>query len=199
MVKKFVTSFAFVFVFASYGLLQYFGSPVSISINFGPSNKTPVTEPTSIATLPQSVPPPAQASLPKKTVATAPAKTPSALTPKPNPISTPIPTPIFVPTPVPTPKGQYVDGTYIGSVADAYYGNIQVQAVISGGKLTDVIFLQYPNDRGHSVSINNYAMPILKSEAIQAQSAQVNSVSGASDTSAAFQESLASALSQAKS
>ncbi len=96
-----------------------------------------------------------------------------------------------------TSTGQYKDGTYTGSVADAYYGNIQVKATISGGKLTNVTFLQYPNDRGQSVEINQRAMPVLKAEAIQAQSANVDGVSGASDTSAAFNQSLASALAQA--
>lgn len=90
------------------------------------------------------------------------------------------------------------DGTYIGSVADAFYGNIQVQTIISGGKISDVQFLQYPNDRRHSIEINSQAMPILKSEAIQAQSSQVDTVSGATATSLAFIESLGSALSQAR-
>lgn len=93
--------------------------------------------------------------------------------------------------------GQYKDGTYTGSVADAYYGNIQVQAIISGGKITDVQFLQYPNDNGTSHMINTQAMPYLRQEAITAQSAQVDIVSGASDSSQAFQQSLSSALSQA--
>jgi uncharacterized protein with FMN-binding domain len=97
-----------------------------------------------------------------------------------------------------TPSGEYTDGTYTGSVENAYYGNIQVQAVIAGGKLTDVVFLQYPNDRSTSRSINQDAMPQLKAEAIQSQSATVDGVSGASDSSTAFEESLASALSQAK-
>ena len=35
-----------------------------------------------------------------------------------------------------TPSSQYKDGTYTGSVASAYYGNVQVQAVISNGKIT---------------------------------------------------------------
>ena len=96
------------------------------------------------------------------------------------------------------PVGQYKDGTYTGSVADAYYGNIQVQAVIYGGRLTDVIFLQYPSDRRTSVSINTQAMPYLKSEAISAQSANVNIVSGASDSSQAFRQSLGTALASAK-
>lgn len=92
----------------------------------------------------------------------------------------------------------YKDGTYTGTAADAFYGTIQVQATIQNGKLTDVQFLQYPNDRDDSVRINQAAMPQLKQEAIQAQSANVDIVSGATDSSQAFMQSLASALSQAK-
>jgi uncharacterized protein with FMN-binding domain len=73
-----------------------------------------------------------------------------------------------------------------------------VRATISGGKLTDVQFLSYPNDRSTSRRINSVAMPYLTQEAIQAQSASVATVSGASDTSAAFRQSLGNALSQAK-
>lgn len=91
----------------------------------------------------------------------------------------------------------YKDGQYTGNVADAYYGNIQVQATIQGGKISDVVFLDYPQDRRNSVRINTEAMPLLKSEAIQAQSAQVDIVSGATATSDAFRQSLASALAQA--
>jgi len=100
--------------------------------------------------------------------------------------------------PPPTTTGVYKDGTYTGSVADAFYGNVQVSAIISGGKISDVQFLQYPNDRRQSIQINTQAMPLLKQEAIQAQSANVNGVSGASQTSGAFVQSLQSALSQAK-
>jgi uncharacterized protein with FMN-binding domain len=91
----------------------------------------------------------------------------------------------------------YKDGTYTGSVADAYYGNVQVSATVSGGKLTDVTFLQYPNTHATSVVINQQAMPYLKQEAIAAQSANVQIVSGATFTSQAFQQSLQAALSQA--
>ncbi len=103
-----------------------------------------------------------------------------------------------VSTPPPQSKAGYVDGSYTGSVADAYYGNVQVQAIISGGKITGVHFLQYPNSHGTSVYINSQAMPYLKQEAIQAQSANVDIISGATDTSMAFQQSLADALAQAK-
>ena len=98
-----------------------------------------------------------------------------------------------------TTQTSYKNGTYTGSAADAYYGTIQVQATIQSGKITDVQFLQYPNDRDESVQINQAAMPQLKQEAIQAQSASVDIVSGATDSSQAFMQSLASALSQAKS
>jgi len=92
----------------------------------------------------------------------------------------------------------YKDGTFKGSVQDAYYGNVQVQVVISGGKIIDVVFLQHPGDNGTSQYINSQAMPMLKQEALAAQSANVSGVSGASATSPAFQTSLADALSLAK-
>jgi uncharacterized protein with FMN-binding domain len=91
----------------------------------------------------------------------------------------------------------YKDGTYTGSAQDAYYGIVQVQAVISGGKITDVVFLQYPSDNRTSQYINSQAMPMLKQEALVAQSASVSGVSGASATSPAFQQSLADALTSA--
>jgi uncharacterized protein with FMN-binding domain len=94
-------------------------------------------------------------------------------------------------------KGPYKDGKFIGNVADAYYGYVQVQVNITGGKISDVIFLQYPNDRRTSIEINSQAMPYLKQEAISAQSAKVNYVSGATQTSRAFKESLSGALQQA--
>lgn len=93
---------------------------------------------------------------------------------------------------------RFKDGSYTGSVTDAFYGNIQVKAVIQNGKISDVQFLQYPNDRGESVTINSQAMPDLRTEAIQSQSAQVDTVSGATQTSEAFRESLQSALNQAQ-
>lgn len=96
------------------------------------------------------------------------------------------------------PKGQYTDGTYVGSVADAYYGNIQVEAIISGGRLSNIRVLQYPNDRSTSIEINRQALPMLISEAISAQSANIDGISGASDTSPAFIESLRTALAKAR-
>ena len=92
---------------------------------------------------------------------------------------------------------QYKDGTFTGSSADAYYGNVQVSATISGGKISNVKFLQYPNTHSTSVMINQQAMPYLIQEAIQAQSSNVQIISGATYTSQAFQQSLQAALAQA--
>jgi uncharacterized protein with FMN-binding domain len=91
----------------------------------------------------------------------------------------------------------YKNGSYTGSVADAYYGNVQVRATISGGKITGVTFLQYPHTHSTSVYINQQAMPYLQQEAIKAQGANVDIVSGATYTSQAFIQSLGSALTQA--
>ena len=95
-------------------------------------------------------------------------------------------------------KPPYKDGTFTGITEDAYYGNVQVKTVISGGKITDVQFLNYPHDAARSLAINTFATPNLRQEAIQAQSASVDVVSGATDTSNAFMQSLVSALTQAK-
>jgi uncharacterized protein with FMN-binding domain len=97
-----------------------------------------------------------------------------------------------------TSGGTYKDGSYTGSVADAQWGYIQVKAIIQNGKITDVQFLQYPNDHNRSVMINQYADPQLTSEAIQAQSANVDIITGATDSSQAFIQSLTDALAQAK-
>ena len=168
--KKIILSGSLIVAFVLYGLLQRKDDSVPVTVK---------------ANAPLAV------STPTPTPTLSPTPTP-AVTPGDSPMPTP------VPTPTPTPAGRYKNGTYTGSVADAFYGNVQVQAVISDGKLTTVNFLQSPNDRSTSIQINSQAMPLLQQEAIQAQSAQVSGVSGASDTSAAFVESLSAALSQAQ-
>ena len=91
----------------------------------------------------------------------------------------------------------YKNGTYTGPVTNAYYGLVQVQVVIQNGKIADVKFLDYPHDRRTSQEINAQAMPWLTQEAIQAQSANINIISGATLTSEAFANSLQSALNSA--
>lgn len=96
-------------------------------------------------------------------------------------------------------SGGYKDGSYTGDTTDASYGNVQVAAIISGGKLVDVNVLQYPNSHDTSVVINQQALPMLKQEAIQAQNPNnIQIISGATFTSQAFIESLATAMNKAQ-
>jgi uncharacterized protein with FMN-binding domain len=97
-----------------------------------------------------------------------------------------------------TSTSAYKDGSYTGSVADAFYGKLQVKITVSGGLITNVTYPQYPNAPGHTTEVNNVALPVLTQEAIKIQGANVDIVSGATQTSEAFQQSLASALAQAK-
>ena len=101
------------------------------------------------------------------------------------------------PAPRPASSGQYADGTYTGAPVFAYYGYVQVKAVVSGGKLAKVQLVQVPDHSGTSRYINDVAGPYLVSEAVAAQSGNVDLVSGATLTSQAFVQSLDSALAKA--
>ncbi|MEO8756591.1 MAG: FMN-binding protein [Devosia sp.] len=91
----------------------------------------------------------------------------------------------------------YIDGTYTGPAVDAYYGTIQMQAVVKGGRLAGVKVVKYPSDRQTSVAINRQALPMLRDEVVAAQSGQVDIISGATLTSRAFIKSIEGALQQA--
>ena len=95
-------------------------------------------------------------------------------------------------------SNRYKDGEFIGDPVAMLWGMVQVKAVIQDGKIADIQFLQMPFDRARSVEITDLAKPLLKSEAIKAQSAQVDLVSSATMTSIGFRETLASALAKAK-
>ncbi len=89
------------------------------------------------------------------------------------------------------------DGTFKGGTAQTPFGPMQVAAVISGGKIADVKVLQETNQGGRSVQISNQADPMLRSEVLQAQSANVSMIGGATYTSMGYLQSLQSALDQA--
>lgn len=184
---KLLLSFGFIVISFIYVLRQHSGAPstalttpgavpsqTSLSESYRAANEALLKTLTQIT---GATPPAAQ---------TTPAKTPAT------PTTQPMMTPMMKPT------GKYADGSYTGSAIDAYYGTVQVNAIVKNGQLADVQFLQYPNDRSNSRYINSQAMPLLTQEAIQAQSAQVNGVSGATFTSQAFQQSLTAALALAK-
>ncbi len=79
-----------------------------------------------------------------------------------------------------------------GDVVPTRWGPVQVQAQFKNGVLEDVVTLVYPNDRG--ISINKQALPMLRADALTAQSANVDTVSGASVTSHGYAASLQSAI-----
>lgn len=91
----------------------------------------------------------------------------------------------------------YADGVFTGPAVNAYYGIVQVQAIVKDGRLARIKMLQYPSDRQTSIAINRQALPMLRDEVIAAQSANVDIISGATLTSEAFRKSLSGALNQA--
>jgi uncharacterized protein with FMN-binding domain len=101
------------------------------------------------------------------------------------------------PTVAPAAAG-FVDGTYVGQSSSNRFGNVQVQVVYSGGQLSDVQILQYPNGDGRSLRISQIALPMLIDESISSQSGSVNTVSGATYTSKSYKKSLQSAIDAAK-
>jgi uncharacterized protein with FMN-binding domain len=91
----------------------------------------------------------------------------------------------------------YKDGTFQGEPFSNRFGTVQVSAVVTGSKITDITFQQMPDEPGHTSDLSARAKTQLRSEAITSQSSQVDFVSGATDTTEAFQRSLKSALSKA--
>jgi uncharacterized protein with FMN-binding domain len=81
-----------------------------------------------------------------------------------------------------------------GTVADTRWGPVQVQVKIQNHKITDVRVLRRPNGNDRDDEINGYALPQLRAEVLQAQSAHIDSVSGATVTSGGYLESLQAAL-----
>jgi uncharacterized protein with FMN-binding domain len=86
--------------------------------------------------------------------------------------------------------------TVAGTAVQTQYGIVQVQAKVSGTKILNVSFLQLTAYDGQSQQINNDAAPILLQETLSAQSAHIDTVSGASYTSEGYVQSLQSALDQ---
>jgi uncharacterized protein with FMN-binding domain len=101
-------------------------------------------------------------------------------------------------TATPKPASGLKSGSFTGQSYANPYGNVQVQVVISGGKITSVKTIQYPNGHQQSVFINSQALPLLEQEVLQAQSAQINIIGGATFTSQGYAQSVQSALDAAR-
>ena len=91
----------------------------------------------------------------------------------------------------PDPASGFTDD---GAVETTRYGPMQVEVVITGGRITDVSALQYPNTGREDITINSRAIPLLKAQVLKAQSSKIDGVSGATFTSDGYVSSLQSAL-----
>ncbi|HEC93796.1 MAG TPA: FMN-binding protein [Candidatus Kaiserbacteria bacterium] len=184
--KKIISSLIFIFAFALYVAFRPHAaaSPIIVSDMSSAPTITPViiyNTPTKKATTPV-VRKTLNVTTVKKQTSVKKASTPSMMHHKQIPVMH---------------RGPYVDGIYTGQIADAYYETFQIRVVIKNGSLVKAYPLPYRQYNSTSQYINNYAMPVLSSEALTIQNAQVNTISGATETSRAFRTSLADALHKA--
>ena len=87
--------------------------------------------------------------------------------------------------------------TYTGDEVNTRWGIVQVAITVQDGKITASDAVQYPTENPKDQQINAYAVPQLNSETVQAQSDDIDAVSGATVTSNGYLQSLQSALDQA--
>jgi uncharacterized protein with FMN-binding domain len=87
--------------------------------------------------------------------------------------------------------------TVTGNTFSNRYGDVQVAVVLNGNQIVDVKALKMPFDRSRSQDISTQAAPLLHDEVIQAQSAQIDTIGGATYTSQSYAQSLQSALDKA--
>ena len=86
------------------------------------------------------------------------------------------------------------DGTYTGDAVETRWGTVQVEITVENGKITSADAVQFPSENPKDQQINAYAVPALNAEVVQAQSASIDAVSGATVTSDGYIESLQSAI-----
>ncbi len=120
--------------------------------------------------------------------------TPSSGDASPSPSASPSQTPL--PSPTPSPKAT-ANGVFTGQDVPNRFGDVQVRVVITDGRISDVQALRLPSDRAQSAYISQVAGPMLRTEVLQAQSANIDIISGATYTSESYAQSLESALQQA--
>lgn len=98
-----------------------------------------------------------------------------------------------------TSSGTTTSGTTTvsGDAIQTRYGPVQVEITVTDGKITKSVVTQVPWNDHRDQEINSYAVPILNQEAVAAQSADIDMVSGATYTSDGYRQSLQSALDQA--
>lgn len=86
---------------------------------------------------------------------------------------------------------------YTGATAQTRWGPVQVRITVASGRITRVSVVKYPTGNPRDEQINGYALPILIQSTVDAQSATIDMVTGATVTSTGYQQSLQSALDRA--
>ncbi|WP_307794507.1 FMN-binding protein [Winogradskya humida] len=84
--------------------------------------------------------------------------------------------------------------TFDGTLVTTRYGPIQVRISVANGKVTDVAAMTTPSGNPRTEQINAAAVPRLREMALSAQSAKIDTVSGATYSSKGYQQSLQAAL-----
>jgi uncharacterized protein with FMN-binding domain len=88
-------------------------------------------------------------------------------------------------------------GTVTGPTVQTQWGPVQVRLTVTAGKITTVDVVQYPNGNPRDAEINGQALPTLRTETVDAQSADIDMVSGATVTSDGYLQSLQGAIDKA--
>jgi uncharacterized protein with FMN-binding domain len=166
------------------------GGNSSLALSGGASAGTTSTQPTATAS-----------STPTQSTSSKPVATQKATT---SPTATKSSTPAAIKSATPTPAAtkstaaatsSVKDGSFTGPAVFVNYGTVQVKITVSNGKITDAVAVQAPSGRNDRYT--NMAVPILKSQTLQAQSANIQGASGASYTSYGWFKSLQGALADA--
>ena len=88
-------------------------------------------------------------------------------------------------------------GTFVGDEVPTRWGPVKVQIVVQNGRIVQAQAIEYPNENHHDEEINSWALPQLQDATVQANSAQIDSVGGATVTSGGYIASLQSAVDKA--
>lgn len=100
-------------------------------------------------------------------------------------------------TPPSTSSGDAAPATVDGPVVDTRFGPVQVEVTITGGRIVEVTTPEYPDEARRSRAINDQALPLLRQQVLDAQSANIDGVGGATYTAEAYVQSLQAALDKA--
>ena len=91
-------------------------------------------------------------------------------------------------------RGEYIDGTYEGTSDVGIHPGLKVSVVVKNGFISEVNIIEHSETQG----VGTAAIEKLPVKIVEAQSAEVDSVTGATLSSNAIKEAVGKALAQAK-